>query len=262
MLYAVVNIDIVDSKGACNRDILQNKISQYISIVSDSYANVLVAPITVTLGDEWQAVIKDPAESYNIVQAFQQLFWNDDIDLYAGIGVGSIKTSISIDTRKMDGPCFINARLALEIAKKHDRDRKQKRSFKNRVHFYIEQSLPIQSHDEHMDEAAASLEARPKDDLYEDSIYSISSLGQVINALMENNEVLKSKMTNRQKSLINDFRRVNSYRELIEVSKGKYNSIGNISTMLNKAEYYVMNNNLELIKTLISNYCRLRGEIS
>lgn len=116
-MYTVINIDIVDSRKIINRADFQKSLENYIEIVNSEFKNSLLAPITITLGDEFQIILKRVRQSYTIINRFQQLLKEKSVNIYAGIGIGSISTDIYSDTRKMDGECFIKAREALTIIK-------------------------------------------------------------------------------------------------------------------------------------------------
>jgi hypothetical protein len=83
----------------------------------------MTIPADITLADEWQVLTHQPAKLYQIVEEFQHLFWPDNISLYAGMGIGSISTSLSKNIRNIDGPCFHHARQAINTVKdkKHHR---------------------------------------------------------------------------------------------------------------------------------------------
>ena len=106
-LYSVINMDIMNSRNIKDRESIQNTIKVYLNSISQNYQSILVAPITMTLGDEWQIVLRDISESYNIFKEIQLFLKEHDIKCYGGLGIGSINTSISYDTREMDGEAFI-----------------------------------------------------------------------------------------------------------------------------------------------------------
>ena len=120
-IYSVLNIDLVKSREINNRIEIQSKIKQYFLKLNNKYNNILVAPITFTLGDEWQIIIRDVRESYNIFTEIKLFLRLNNLDSYCGIGIGTISTDEANDTREMDGDAFIYAREALNIAKKSNR---------------------------------------------------------------------------------------------------------------------------------------------
>lgn len=70
-IYGVVNIDMVNSRKLSNRPKVQDDLKEYIKSANLDYRDYLLAPITVTLGDEWQIVLKDPSNSYKFIELFQ-----------------------------------------------------------------------------------------------------------------------------------------------------------------------------------------------
>lgn len=259
LLYGVINIDIVGSRKLKGRRQLQNKLDEYIEYMNHRYCDILVAPISITLGDEWQIVTSHPYESYTFVQGFQQLLWQDNIELYSGIGIGSLSTEVNVDVRKMDGPCFYSARKAINITKGQLKPQKKYiYSNLNRVYFYNE----LNDFSYISDEVAATTFGQAKvnsvDESSNDEIYKrLYNLGEMINVLIENNEILKANMTKRQKKAFNDYQRYGSYRNIIDAynGTGQYTSVGNISKMMNNAEYFTIQRNLETIKNLFKQYC-------
>lgn len=249
MLYTVVNIDIVGSRKLKNRNEIQELIGRYIDKVNGMFEDFLVCPIGVTLGDEWQIVLKSPEVAYDIIEIFQKFLRKHRIETYSGIGIGTISTPIYNDSRKMDGPCFINARNALNIAKAKNRFYNDKLNSKyNRVYFNSEDIRFFNSYNTLCDEevAVSSL----------GSVSEIKTLNNVLNSVIENNEVLKSRITEKQWEVIHLYEEMGSYSNIIrekdELTKAS------ISQKLNDSSYFVMKNNRSIIKFLLNLYCEMR----
>lgn len=252
-LYGVVTMDIVKSRWINNREEFQEKLKEYFHEMQRDYAESLVSDICFTLGDEWQLIINKPQQCYSIVHDFQKLLWQDDINIYAGIGIGELKTSIDKDTRMMDGPCFAMAREAINIAKEASKKRTQFiQSRANKVflkfsskHKFSSEYVFNSSYNSgynalEVNEVAADLEAK-------------ISTEDIINVLIENNEILKSKLTSKQRRIYNDYQKFKSYRKIVEANKAEFNeTIGGISQKLNTAEYFTIQRNQEMIESLIS----------
>ena len=79
-LYSVINMDIMNSRNIKDRESIQNTIKVYLNSISQNYQSILVAPITMTLGDEWQIVLRDISESYNIFKEIQLFLKEHDIN--------------------------------------------------------------------------------------------------------------------------------------------------------------------------------------
>lgn len=73
MLYGVVTMDIVNSRGIESREKVQNKLIDYINMINARFSNILVSPVSITLGDEWQLITDSPFECYNLVHEFKKL---------------------------------------------------------------------------------------------------------------------------------------------------------------------------------------------
>jgi len=253
-LYGVITIDIVQSRKILNRDAIQEKLNNYFKLVKDLYSHDIVSDICFTLGDEWQLITDKPHKCYRIVHDFQKLLWQDDISIYAGIGIGELKTNIYEDTRKMDGSCFYMAREAIEIAKEGSKKRNSHIQSKlNRVYLksiarevlqekQSRLSLYQETNNLEFSEVAADIEVTPT-----------VHLEDVINTLIENNEILTGKLTKKQKIIYTEYQKLKSYRKVVEANKDRFTeTIGGISQKLNSAEYFTIQRNQEVIEGLIN----------
>lgn len=290
-LYGVVILDIVGSRKVKRRAELQCKLEGHIDWINKKYSAILISPISITLGDEWQIITSNPSECYNFIQEFQQLLWQDDIELYAGIGIGDISTEINEKIGKMDGPCFHQARKAINIAKGGIELRKKYiLSKRNRIYFQTEEEhmnttsyLPFA---DFIDEVAVACEPRidfigkTGNKLQEYSFSVMSNpnrrypgelerehliLKDLVNVVIENNEILKSKMTRGQKKAFVDYQRYGSYRKMQEAYMNEMSSaysIGNISEKLNSSEYFTIQRNLQVVKILLERYCYFRSVLT
>lgn len=264
-IYSVVNIDVVGSRKLKDRGEKQEIIKCYIEKVEKEFEKLLVAPITWTLGDEWQIVLNKPSKSYYVIERFQKLLKSDGIDIYAGIGIGKLQTNIYKDTRLMDGECFIRARQALEIAKKKNRFYNDKINSKENNIYFDAKEIKLSSIYEHlyksslMDVAATSckqtnlIDIDMNKDVFENNLF----LNKIINTLIENNEVLKSRITKKQTEIIELYEDVGSYSNII--SKNKNISKSSISQKLNDSNYFVIENNRFMIALLLNFYSKICG---
>lgn len=250
-IYSVVNIDIVKSREIDNRDEFQIRLSKYIENLNEKYANILLAPITMTLGDEWQIILMQPKESYNVIDRFQELFREENLKIYAGIGIGTISTQIYKDTRMMDGECFIKAREALEITKNRNTFyNKRINSRDNRIYFNGDNvGFNNLLANDLLDEVAVTNE--------DGNEYALT-LNKMINTLIENNEVLKSKFTKKQMEIMNLYKINKSYSNIVKVNKNLSKS--DISQKLNASNYFLVDSNNRMIANLLNAYCNIRKE--
>ena len=188
MICSVINMDIVNSRENNNRIQIQNIIKNYLNTLSNRYKKDLLSPITITLGDEWQIVLKNISKSYTIITEINEFLNDYNIKTYSGIGIGSISTEVYSNSSNMDGEAFINARNAINIAKKSGDTIKSK---VNRV--YLNEYSIIEK-----DEVAVSLVS--------DGGYPTVKIGYIINALIENTEILINKVTPKQWVVIKSYR--------------------------------------------------------
>jgi hypothetical protein len=280
-LYGVVTMDIVGSRNLVNRPDIQELLDEYIQYINEKYLQYLAAPVSFTLGDEWQLITNCPSKVYDFVHLFQQKLWGLGVRFYAGIGIGELSTAIYNDVRKMDGECFIAARQAIEISKNkmhYSRRNNYVYSKNNKVFFkYLgkyqdnsktifdtEYVLELLKNVSEFDLDDRVLEVALSTDIDEfpqrnitmtnDISFRLAVLENVINLIIENNEILKDKMTNKQKEIYVQQFNTGSYRKIVEQYGG---SISNISQSLNVAQYYAIQNNHSMVKVLIKIYCLL-----
>ena len=128
--YLVIIGDVVKSREIKNREKFQenfhNVIEKELKRVRVFETNNIVSSFTITIGDEFQGVLKNASHLFkfiddleyglNSILAFEQ---TERYALRYGIGVGLITTQINKKAAiGMDGPAFYNARKAIENAKK------------------------------------------------------------------------------------------------------------------------------------------------
>ncbi|ATW26943.1 SatD family protein [Candidatus Formimonas warabiya] len=262
-LFGVINMDIVNSRKMKERKTFQNNLLDFIETMNQKYLNtLLVAPIRIILGDEWQIVLKKPAQCYRVIHEFQQFLWQSGLEAYAGFSIGTISTEVFDDNRIMDGPVFVAAREALLVVKKNAKNHaKSLFSKRNRVflydgeypYLYLERNMAMHSEKSAFEEVAAALEP-------ESSFPSVSDrllLVKIINLLIENNEILKEKMSPKQKDTYIKYFNSPSYRRLSEELK---ESTSSISQKLNIAEYFTIQRNHQMVSQLLELYGSLRRE--
>lgn len=254
-LFAVINMDIAGSRKLKNRQVIQDNLKSYIEKLNVELKNILIAPIAITLGDEWQIVLENPSRSYYVINKFQNFLRKKNINIYAGIGIGDISTNIYEHTALMDGECFIKAREALNIAKNKNRYYNKKlNSKKNNIYFNAEEVSLV---NESMKKNLMFNEVALTTNCEKEKEYDLS-INKVINTLIENNEVLKNKITGKQLEIIELYEELGSYNNIIkqrpDVSKA------DISQKLNVSNYFVISNNNFIIEALIASYCRIRKD--
>ena len=119
MLYLVIIGDIIKSRKLSNRYEVQKTFASVVSEVQTTYAGELVSPITLTIGDEFQSVMRQARELFKIVDDLETQML--PVQLRHGFGIGEIDTEINEQySIGMDGPAFHRAREALEISRKQN----------------------------------------------------------------------------------------------------------------------------------------------
>lgn len=252
-IFAVINIDIVGSRKLKDRKIVQENLRAYIQKLNLELKDILLAPIKITLGDEWQIVLKDVSKSYYLINKFQNYLRKKNINVYAGIGIGDISTGIYEDTASMDGESFIKAREALNIVKNKNRYyNSELNSKKNNIYFNAEEVSFVNEFMKKafiFSEVALTTSCEKEYDL---------SINKIINTLIENNEVLKDKITDKQLEIIELYEELGSYNNIIKQRSDL--SKADISQKLNVSNYFVINNNNFIIEALIASYCKIRKD--
>ena len=80
------------------------------------YARVLAARFAVTLGDELQCLLPGPAPVWEIAHQIRARL--PAVDWVVACGLGPISTPLAPTAPEIDGPCFHEARAALDRAKR------------------------------------------------------------------------------------------------------------------------------------------------
>jgi hypothetical protein len=118
-IYTVIIGDISGSKQLNGSDRYQTQLFLKSAIVqiNEEFNPYLEAPTTLTKGDEFQALINEPKNAYEIIHSLQRMVF--PMGLRFGVGVGSIYKMGGTLPIEMDGPAFHRANRALGLAKKH-----------------------------------------------------------------------------------------------------------------------------------------------
>jgi hypothetical protein len=98
------------------RSRVQEQFTTFIETLNRQYAADLRAKFVITLGDEFQAILRNPARIPQLIWTTQELFTVSKLRL--GFGFGPIYTSIKEYAINVDGPALHNARSSIDVAKK------------------------------------------------------------------------------------------------------------------------------------------------
>ena len=120
MNYLVVIGDIRGSRQLPHRAELQKTMEDGLRHINAAFKDALAAGFVVTLGDEFQGVLKGPGDAIDVLVALDLEFARA-IPIRYGLGWGPITTEMRAMAVGMDGPCFHGARDAVQKGKRDGR---------------------------------------------------------------------------------------------------------------------------------------------
>jgi len=112
--FAVIG-DIIGSRNVDDRAGLQRQLNAGLADVNRQYADQIASQYLLTIGDEFQGLLRTPEDLDRILASLRVAV--HPVDLRFGIGVGGLVTPMREQAIGMDGPCFQRARAAIERAK-------------------------------------------------------------------------------------------------------------------------------------------------
>lgn len=119
MAYIAIIGDVIDSKKLNTRSAVQESLQRALARINQTYAHCLVSPFTLTLGDEFQALLYPNQEVFQMIDTLRLSLY--PVSLRFGIGIGDIVTAINpLQSIGADGPAYWNARSAIDWV--HDKD--------------------------------------------------------------------------------------------------------------------------------------------
>ena len=105
--------DIIDSKKIKNREAVQSAMGYAFDKLSQDYQDLIVSKFTMTIGDEFQALLKPKAEVWKLLD---HLMLYSPVQYRLGLGFGKIRTKIDPEqSLGADGEAFWNARDAIRL---------------------------------------------------------------------------------------------------------------------------------------------------
>lgn len=119
VLWVAILGDQIDSRTDDRRDLDLVAIEQRIKEINELCGDRLKVPFSMSHGDEIQALVSDPVTALDVIDTFDSNSWL--ISFRYTLGIGGLSTDFGQQTWSMDGPCFHNARDAMEHAKKEKR---------------------------------------------------------------------------------------------------------------------------------------------
>jgi len=114
--YCAIIGDINKSRKLTYRGRTQKKFQRAIDSINREYKHSIASRFLITIGDEFQGLLKSPADAYAVVKRFESVM--APVPFSFGIGIGTLSTPLRKESLGMDGQVFYNARTAIERAKK------------------------------------------------------------------------------------------------------------------------------------------------
>lgn len=94
----------------------QERFTEFVERLNDLFAPALLARFVITIGDEFQGLIMDPAILPDLLWTVSTGF--TDRELRLGLGYGALDTTVGEYAINVDGPALHRARDAINLAKK------------------------------------------------------------------------------------------------------------------------------------------------
>ena len=113
-MYLALIADVIDSKMVEERFDLQKQLEKTLQTMNELFGEFLASSFTLTLGDEFQALLKADAPVFQIIDTLRSEL--TPTQLRFGIGLGEIVTDIDpLQSIGADGPAYWNARAAINL---------------------------------------------------------------------------------------------------------------------------------------------------
>lgn len=113
-MYLALIADVIDSKMVQERFNLQKQLEKALRKMNELFGDYLASCFTLTLGDEFQALLKVDAPVFQIIDTLRSELI--PTQLRFGIGLGEIVTAIDpLQSIGADGPAYWNARVAINL---------------------------------------------------------------------------------------------------------------------------------------------------
>lgn len=114
--YTVIIGDIIDSRKISDRKKFQSVFKETLENINVKYQEDLAAKFSITLGDEFQGLLKSKKNILNIIFDIEMALW--PTKLRFGVGIGEISTEISYyNTAEIDGSAYHRARKMIDLLK-------------------------------------------------------------------------------------------------------------------------------------------------
>lgn len=115
-VYAAITADIVGSTEyyKANGKPLRPRLLEALAKVNARHAEALAVPFAITLGDEVQGLVSNPADAPRVVHDLRLQL--SPLKCRVGVGIGPIVSELAESTAQMEGLAFGMSREALDAA--------------------------------------------------------------------------------------------------------------------------------------------------
>lgn len=117
--YLAIIGDLRASRSLPNRGPLQEQLAAALEAANNTLASHMASRLVITVGDEFQGLLRTPAAVLDLLAHFDQRL--PGVDIRFGLGWGPLTTALRPEAIGMDGPCFHAARNALIQGKAESR---------------------------------------------------------------------------------------------------------------------------------------------
>lgn len=118
--YVAIIGDIKESKKIDNRNEVQKRLKQVLEEINEKYDNDISSMFIITLGDEFQGLLCNGANTMYIISEIERKMY--PVKIRFGVGVGTITTEVRKEMSiGADGPGYYKARNALEVLKDNEK---------------------------------------------------------------------------------------------------------------------------------------------
>lgn len=119
MYFALIG-DIKNSKKLSKRAEIQERLQSTLNEINSLYDEHIASCFTITLGDEFQGLLKTSDQILNIIERIKMKMY--PVKIRFGIGYGTIETKINRELSiGADGPAFHKARNMIDEIKKNEK---------------------------------------------------------------------------------------------------------------------------------------------
>lgn len=213
--YIAIIGDIVDSKKISNRFEIQTKLKNVLEDINTKYSNDIESKFMITLGDEFQGLLKGGNNVINIIEYIQIKMY--PIHIRFGIGIGKIETEINnLIPFGADGSAYHTARKMIEKLKAAEKKNKSSNA-----------NIMISSDGDHSD------------------------LELLLNTILSLSTAIKQRWTDRQREVAFDclLNGDNQREAAIRLDIGQ----PSVHKLLSKADYYSYKKAMDVVSQALSN---------